>query len=92
MKKHINTSFQSFLKHKLDEAKKSLKDDELIEEPIEDENEDIEEQNDEKKIEHPSKVIGSKKKPKPSDKEYMSELMREYNKIVGEYDSLYKRR
>lgn len=80
--KYVKTTFQTFLKYKLDEKLKGA-DKEIIEDECQDEVEET--SDDEELIETPKK----NKDPKKKD-DTIEELMREYKNIQIEYDSLFK--
>jgi hypothetical protein len=80
--KYVKTTFQTFLKYKLDEKLKGV-DEKPIKSESQDEVEEI--SDDEEMIETPKKD----KSPKKKD-DTIEELMREYKNIQIEYDSLFK--
>ncbi len=84
-RKYVDTSFTSFVKYKLNEIVKS---EQIHEQPKKDETDDNEkaeanEGDDEIK---PNKQAG----PKFGSREYMAEMVREFNKIQQEYDYLHR--
>jgi len=79
-RKYIETSFTSFVKHKLHETIKS----EEIEKPKEIKNTKPNEDEPDEEGE-----LAKDKKKSMASNEYVSELQREFNKIWDEYDSLY---
>ena len=78
-KKYIDTSFTSFIKHKLHETIKSR--------DIEDKTANNKEPKE--LTANNSNFKKDKEEPKFGSIEYMAELHREFNKIWEEYDNLY---
>lgn len=84
-RKYVDTSFTSFVKYKLNEIVKSQQ---IHEQPKEEEIND----NEETPADEENGEIKKDKKaePKFGSREYMAEMVREFNKIQQEYDYLHR--
>lgn len=79
-KRYIDTSFRNFIKYKLNEITKSQQlDIEIQEQPNDMPQEESELEENKNK----------KKEPKFGSREYMAEMIREFEEIQKQYDNLY---
>ena len=89
-KKYVESSFSRFIKFKLNEIKKSTKNNE---DPIDDDDQNEEDGIDDDEVQDESDkkldLKSNKKKLTPGEEGYRAQLIEEFNKIIGDYDRIY---